>query len=195
MINFQLKENEIKPLQQAMDTEMQKALKHFEGELLKIRSGRAHTSLVEDIQVSCYGGAPMALKGLAALTAPESDMIVIQPWDTSILADIERAISNSDIGVTPLNDGNILRIRLPKMSSERRDELLKVLGKKLEECRIAIRNIRKEFNNFIRDAQKSKTISENFFNRLEDVVQDATDAMIKKAEQAAQKKEADLTSL
>lgn len=195
MINFELKENESKPFQQAMETEMQKPLKHFDGELIKIRSGRAHTSLVEDIQVSCYGGAPMALKALAALNTPESDMIVIQPWDASIIPDIERALATSNIGISPINDGNILRLRLPKMSSERRDELAKTLGKKLEECRISIRNVRKEFNNLIRDAKQNKTISENFFNRLEDVVKNTTEAMIKKAEQAAQKKEADLGSI
>src|SRR5437870_282344 len=126
-------ENDVKSFETPMKAEMEKPLKHFDGELIKIRTGRAHTSLVEDIQVSCYGQAPMPLKNVAAITAPDSRMIVIQPWDAATLPDIEKALKNSEVGVTPASDGALIRLQLPEMSSNRRDELLKILGKKLEE--------------------------------------------------------------
>lgn len=190
-----LVENDTKTFEAAMTAEMDKALKHFEGELIKIRTGRAHVSMVDDLKIIVYGGQTMALKGVATLGAPESDLITIQPWDTSIIADIEKAIMTSDLGVKPQNDGGIIRIQLPKMSAARREELVKVLGKKAEDCKIAIRNIRKDFNNIIRDAKKDKTISENFFNRLEDLLQKVTDNFTKKIDTMSEKKQAELTSI
>ncbi|HRN77958.1 MAG TPA: ribosome recycling factor [Candidatus Dependentiae bacterium] len=194
-LEIQLIENDVKSFQTPMEAELEKPIKHFQGELAKIRSGRAHTSMIEDIQVSAYGQAPMALKNLASLAAPEARLLTIQPWDSSIIADIERAINTSDLGVKPANDGSIIRIQLPNVSAERREELLKVLNKKTEECRIAIRNIRKDFNNLIRDAKKDKKISENFFNRLSDVLQKVTDTYIQKVDDLSKKKEKDITTL
>ncbi len=194
MKDITLIENESKPFEQAMNDEMQKAIKHFEGELVKIRTGRAHTSLVEDVKVDVYDGSPMPLKNVAAITAPDARLIVIQPWDITTIPAIERAIMSSEIGITPQVDGKIIRLSLPDMSSARREELIKVLGKKLEECRVSIRNMRKDFNNFIRDAKKDKKISENFFNRLGDLVQNATDKWIAKADEMGQKKEKELKS-
>ena len=193
--NIELRENESKPVEMAMNQEIEKAVKHFDAELIKIRTGRANPALVEDIRISVYGGDPMPLKGLAAIAAPEARLITIQPWDDSIISDIEKAIKDSDLGVTPANDGKFIRITLPEMSSSRRDELAKVLGKKLEEARIAIRNIRKEFNNLIRDGKKDKTISTDFFNRLEGNIQKITNESIKRVETLAGKKEKDLTTV
>lgn len=192
--NLQLVENEQKPFEQAMSQEMDKAIKHLEGELIKVRTGRAHTSMVEDLQVVVYGGQPMALKALAAIAAPDARLITIQPWDESSIGEIERAIKESDLGITPQNDGKVIRLVLPEMSSDRREDLIKILGKKLEEARVAVRNIRKDFNNLIRDAKKDKTISENFFNRLSDVLQKITDKYIKQIDDMGKKKEADITS-
>jgi ribosome recycling factor len=194
MKDITLIENEPKAFEEAMNDEMKKATSHFEGELAKIRTGRAHTSLVEDIKVDCYDGSPMALKNVAALSAADARMIVIQPWDISTIPAIERALMGSDVGITPQVDGKIIRLVLPEMSSTRREELIKILGKKLEECKVSIRNIRKDFNNLTRDAKKDKKISENFFNRLGDLVQTATDKWIAKADQMAQKKEKELKS-
>jgi ribosome recycling factor len=194
-IDIVLVENDVKSFQKPMESEMAGPMKHFERELAKIRSGRAHTNLIEDLQVSAYGQAPVALKNLASLAAPESRLLTIQPWDKTIIGDIEKAISLSDLGITPVNDGNIIRLQLPNVSSERREELLKTLNKKLEECKVSIRNIRKDFNNIIRDAKKNKTISENFFNRLEDVLQDVTDKFCGQADQMAKKREQDITTL
>jgi ribosome recycling factor len=188
-------ENDTKTFETAISAEMDKAIKHFEGELIKIRTGRAHVSMVEDLKIIVYGGQTMALKAVATLGAPESDLITIQPWDASIIADIEKAILTSDLGVKPQSDGGIIRIQLPKMSTSRREELAKILGKKAEDCKIAIRNIRKDFNNIIRDAKKDKTISENFFNRLEDLLQKNTDNFTKKTDVMSEKKNVELTSI
>lgn len=188
-------ENDSKSFQTAMEAEINKAIKHFEGELVKIRTGRAHTSLVDDLPVSSYGQAPVALKGLAAISAADARLIVIQPWDPGIIPDIEKAILNSDIGLRPANDGKSIRLSLPEMSTARREELTKILGKKEEECKVSIRNIRKDFNNAIRDAKKDKLISENFFSRLSDLLQEITDKFIKQTETLAQKKEKEITQV
>lgn len=195
MAQIVITENDIKSFQTPMEAEMSKAIKHFEGELIKIRTGRAHTSMVEDLPVSCYGQAPMALKSYASIAAPDARLITIQPWDASILSDIEKALKTSDLGVNPINDGAMIKIALPEMSSARREELVKILGKKLEECKVAVRNVRKDFNNLLRDAKKEKKISENFFNRLEDVLQKVTDSFIDKADQLSEKKEKELRSV
>lgn len=185
-------ENDIKSFQNPMEAEMNKPIKHFEGEIVKIRTGRAHTSLVEDLMVICYGQPAAPLKSYAAIAAPDSRLLTIQPWDASIIDDIEKAIKNSEIGINPLNDGKVIKLILPEMSTSRRDELIKVLHKKLEECKISVRNIRKDFNNLLRDAKKDKKISENFFNRLEDVLQKVTDKFIEKADQLSEKKEKEI---
>src|SRR5580692_2191293 len=149
MAEIILIENDVKSFQKPMEVEMENPLKHFERELIKIRTGRAHTSMIEDIPVSCYGQDPVPLKGLGAVTAPDPRLLTVQPWDSSIISDIEKAIAASGFGVSPVNDGKVIRLRLPEMSSERRDELIKLLHKKLEECRVAIRNVRKDFKNII----------------------------------------------
>ncbi len=195
MAEIKIIENDVKSFQTPMETEMQKVIKHFETELLKIRTGRAHTSLVEDIQVVGYTGTPMSINKVAVLAAPESRLITIQPWDTSMIDPIEKAILASDTGLTPVNDGKIIRINLPEMSTSRRDELVKILQKKSNEGKERLRDVRKEFNNILRDAKKDKKISENFFNRLEDVLQKVTDKFIAQLDQMVQKKEKDVRSV
>ncbi len=195
MAELILIENDIKSFQKPMEADMENPLKHFERELIKIRTGRAHTSMIEDIMVSCYGQDAVPLKGLGAVCAPDSRLLTVQPWDSSIIADIEKAIAASGFGVTPANDGKIIRLRLPEMSSERREELIKLLHKKLEECRVSIRNVRKDFKNIITDAKKDKKISETFHNRLADVLQEITDAYIAKVEAMAKKKEVELATV
>ncbi len=194
-LEIQLTENDVRGFQSPMEAEAEKAIKHFEGELIKIRTNRAHTSLVDGLDVAAYGQAPMPLKTLAVLTAPEARLITVQPWDTSIIPDIEKAIIASGIGINPRNDGKIIYLQLPEMSSERRDELVKILGKKLEECKVTIRNVRKEFHNLIRNAKKDRTISENFHNRLESVLQKITDNFVAKADSLAEKKKKDITTV
>lgn len=194
-IQFTIIENETKKFQDAMNNEMDIALKHFEKELLKIRTGRAHHSLIEDIAVACYGQSPAPLRNYASITIPDSRLMIVQPWDTSTLGDIEKGLLESDLGVTPQNDGKVIKIQLPEMSGSRREELIKFLGKKLEECRTGLRNVRKDFHNLVRDAKKDKKISEDFHNRLMDELQKITDVFIKKADDKAKKKEDDIRAV
>ncbi len=194
-IDINLIENDVKSFQKPIESEMKKAIKHFEGELIKIRTGRVHTSLIENILVSCYNQPAMPLKNFASLAAPEVRILTIQPWDSSIIPDIEKAISNSNLGVAPVNDGKIVRLQLPEMSTTRRQELVKVLGQKCEESKVVIRNIRKDFNNLIRDAKKDKTISENFYNRLCDVLKKITDTFTEETDLITKKKKEEITTI
>lgn len=168
-------ENEVKGFEAAVKEEMMVAVKHFEKELVSIRTGRASASILDHVKVECYGQM-MSLKELATVATPDARLITIQPWDKSSIVAIEKAIQNSDIGITPANDGTVIRLQLPMMSSDRRDELVKILGKKTEESRISIRNVRKEFHNQIREAEKKSTISEDFARRLSDILQKTTDS-------------------
>ena len=195
MAEIILIENDIKSFQKPMESEMESPLKHFERELAKIRTGRAHTSMIEDIAVSCYGQDAVPLKGLGVVSAPDPRLLTVQPWDVSVIPDIEKAIAASGVGIAPVNDGKIIRLRLPEMSSDRREELIKQLHKKLEECRVAIRNVRKDFKNLLTDAKKDKKVSENFHNRLADVLQEITDSYIAKVEGMAKKKEVELATV
>jgi ribosome recycling factor len=168
--------------------EMQQHLEHFEKEMQKLRTGRASSSLVEDLSVVCYGSA-MRLKDIASITVPEVSLIVVQPWDANNIEGIEKAIQQSELHVTPTNDGNLVRIPLPPMSAARREELVKTLYKKLEECKVELRGVRKEFNNIVRDSEKNKAISEDTAKRLQAVLQKCTDDFTKKADDLAAKKE------
>lgn len=183
-----------KNFEKSLDLEMDPLVKHFEKELLKVRTGRAQPSLVEGLKVNCYN-TTMALKEVAGISAPEAQLIVIQPWDPAVLSDIEKAILISDLGLTPLNDGNIIRIQLPKMSSERREELIKTLHKKGEECRISLRNIRKEAQAIMRDAEKGKKLSEDYIRRLQDSLQKITDKYIEIVDKIIHKKEDEVRQL
>lgn len=194
MAELVLIENDIKSFQKPMELEMQGPIGHFERELIKIRTGRAHTSMIEDIPVSCYGQDAVPLKGLGTVAAPDPRLLTIQPWDSSVIVDIEKAIVAMGFGVSPVNDGKVIRLRLPEMSSDRRTELVKLLHKKLEECKVAIRNVRKDFKNILTDAKKDKKISENFVSRLSDVLQETTDSYIAKVEAMSKKKELELTT-
>ncbi len=195
MIKFDLVENaSTKPFEKLIETEMDNHLKHFDKELIKIRTGRAHPSMIEDIKVNCYGSI-MPLKDLAAISAPDVQLLVVEPWDKSIINDIEKAISNSDVGLTPVNDGNLIRLALPRMTSARRDDLVKVLSKKLEDCKISLRNVRKDFHNFIRETEKNKKISEDTSRRLQDILQKITDRFTELADKLSKKKEDEIKQL
>jgi ribosome recycling factor len=179
--------------EKAIQPEMDKAIKYLEHEISKLRTGRASTALVEDLRVSAYG-SQMAIKELAAISIPDPKLIAIQPWDKSVINEIEKAIQNSDLGINPINDGDIIRIQLPQMSSERRDELLKILSKKLEESKVIVRSARKEFQNSIREADKKKVVSEDFAKRLQDILQKQTDNYIANVDSIGKKKESEIKS-
>jgi len=189
-----LTEGDLKGFEQSVNTEMQVPIKHFEKELAGIRTGRASTKLIEDIKVESYGQI-MSLRDLATLGAPDARLLTIQPWDKTQLAAIEKAILTSDVGLTPQNDGTMIRLALPPMSSERREEMVKILGKRTEECRIGIRGVRKEAHNAIKDAEKDGDISEDFAKRLMDALQKVTDANIKFADDLSAKKAHDIRAV
>ncbi len=187
-------EGDLRSFSSAIQEAMQAPLVHYDRELVNIRTGRASTALIENIMVDAYGQT-MAMRDVATLGAPDSRMLTIQPWDKSLINAIEKAIRNSDLGINPVNDGEMIRLQLPMMSTERREEMVKLLGKKTEECRVQIRNIRKECMNAIRDAEKSSEISEDFSKRLQDALQKETDAAIKAAEERHEKKASDIRSI
>ncbi len=194
MDEIAFQEGDSRSFEKLLASEMDKAVKHFEKELTTIRTGRASTALIENLRVECYGQF-MPLRELATLAAPEGRLLTIQPWDKSAISSIEAAIHNSDLGVTPANDGSIIRIQLPQMSSARREELVKLLGKKTEEARVAVRNVRKDFHNELREAEKKRIISEDFAKRLSTLMQKVTDQFIEKIDQTSDKKATEVNQI
>lgn len=137
-----------------------KAIEHLKSEIASLRTGRATPAIVEDIAVEAYG-TKQALKGLASISVLDAKTLQIEPWDKSVLADIETAIRNSQLGINPVNDGKVIRLPLPDLTQERRQELIKVLHTKLEQARIAIRQIREDVKKSIDQAEKAKEIAED----------------------------------
>lgn len=187
-----LVEGNLKSLEQPVSAEMDKSIAHLEKELASVRTGKAHVSMIEHIKVECYGGSIMNLKDIASLTAADVNLLTIQPWDSSVSNDIERALNNANLGITPQVDGDMIRLELPRMSSERREELAKQVNKKVEECKVAVRNIRKDAQNMIRDAEKKKSLSEDFAKRLNKTLQDLTDKYTNRADEIGTKKSSEL---
>lgn len=160
-------------------------------ELLAIRTGRAATSLVEGLMVSAYD-SESPLNTLATLAVPEARLLVIQPWDKSIIGAIERAIENSDLGITPSNDGTVIRLPFPPLSEERRRDLVKVVRAKVEDAKIAIRNIRRDTQDDVREAEREKMCSEDDAHRALQHLQEITDAEIVRADKAGDRKETEV---
>jgi len=190
-----IEEGNIKGFEKVVTAEMEKAMAHFEKELVGIRTGKAQVGMIEDIKVECYGGSTMRLRDVASLAAPDINMLTIQPWDKGIIGDIERGINLSHLGLTPIVDGDIIRLEIPRMTTARRDELSKLVGQKMETSKIDIRNIRKDVQNFVKDAQKGKKISEDFEKRLQKTLQDLTDSFVNKIDTQGEKKKAELKAL
>lgn len=194
MEEIAFKEGDSKSFEALCKDQMEKPIKHYEKDLGSIRTGRASIAMLENIMVESYGQI-MPLKEVASLGAPEPRLLTIQPWDKSIINEIEKAIAQSDLGATPVNDGNLIRIPLPQMSTARREEFVKILGKKTEDCKVAVRNIRKDFHNEVRDAQRKKIISEDFAKKLSESLQKVTDVFIERVDKVHEKKAAEITSL
>lgn len=173
---------------------MDKALAALDREFVKIRTGRASTSLVEDIKVDYYG-TPTPVSQVASVVVPDSRSLTIQPWDRGAFPLIEKAIMKSDLGLTPINDGKLIRINIPPLTEERRKELVKVARKYTEEAKIAIRNIRRDANDSLKKLEKDKTASEDDLKKAADAVQKLTDAQIAKADQKCQAKEKEIMEI
>jgi len=164
-----------------LDDRMNKAVETLESEYKRLRTGRASVSLVDGIRADYYGTAT-PLSQLATLTIPDPRTIVIQPWDNSVVGEIEKAILKSDLGLTPMNDGKAIRINIPPLTAERRRDLVKVVKKKAEESKVAVRNIRRDINEKIKDLKKDKKVSEDEQFRAQDEIQRITDDSVKKIE-------------
>ncbi len=167
---------------------MHKSLENFQEEILHIRSGRASTGLVDAIEVEAYGQR-MRLNQLASVSVPEPRLISIQPWDKGMIGPIEKAIMQSPLGVTPKNDGVLIRVPLPELSEDRRKEFVKLIGKLAEESRVAVRNVRRHELEAIK---KDKAIPEDEAHRLGDEIQKATDEFVGKIDAAFKAKEAEI---
>jgi ribosome recycling factor len=176
---------------QGIEGKMQASVKVFREDLATIRTGHATPALVEHIKVE-YAGVPTPLNHIAGISAPEAGLLVIQPWDKSSMGSIEKAILKSELGLNPANDGNIIRISIPPLSEERRQELIKVVHRRVEERRIVVRNLRHEAMNELKKLEKDKEISQDEQRRAQDQLQKLTDRFISDIEQVGKDKEKEL---
>ncbi len=174
-----------------IEEKMQKTVEGLKKELATIRTGRATPTLIEHIKVE-YAGIPTPLNQVAGISAPEAKLLVIQPWDKNSMRSIEKAILTSDLGLNPVNDGNVIRINIPPLSEERRQELAKVVRRRIEERRIAIRNLRREAMDELKGLEKNKDISQDEHKRTLNQLQKLTDNFIADTEQIGRDKEAAL---
>jgi ribosome recycling factor len=173
---------------------MKKSVEALQDDLLSIRTGRASPALVEKLPVEYYGTAT-PLNQMASIAAPEPRLLVIRPWDPSALADIERAILRSDLGLTPMNDGMLIRLSIPRLTEERRRELVKVVSRRVEEARIAVRNLRRDALQDLKEFEKEKMISEDEFFRGKDKVQELTDEFVKEIDSIGKRKEEEVMEI
>ncbi len=174
-----------------LDDRMNKAVEVLETEYKKLRTGRASISLVDGIKADYYGTAT-PLNQLATLTIPDPRTIVIQPWDTSAVGEIEKAILKSDLGLTPMNDGKAIRINIPPLTTERRRDLVKIVKKRAEESKVAVRNIRRDINEKIKELKKDKKVSEDEQFRAQEEIQKITDDFVKKIDVVFSAKEKEI---
>ena len=173
------------------DQRMGKAVEALQRELATIRTGRANPGLVEHLRVDYYG-TPTPLQQLATVMAPEARLLTIQPYDKGSLGTIEKAIQKSDLGLNPSNDGAIIRLVIPQLTEERRRELVRIVHKKVEDGRVAIRNVRRDAHEMLRDLQREKEISEDDEHRAQDQLQKVTDRFVGEADTVGEEKEEEL---
>lgn len=170
---------------------MQKSFESLLHQYSKVRTGRASASILDDIRINYYG-QPTAVKQLCNISIPEPRTIVVQPWDKTTLADIEKAILGANIGITPENDGNVIRLPFPPLTEDKRKEIVKNLKKLAEDSRVAIRNIRRDANEQAKKMKKDSEISEDDEKKLLKEVQDLTDDWIKKIDEVERSKEKEI---
>lgn len=181
----------IKSVKKDAEDRMEKSIDHFQHELSTIRTGRATPSLLDIVKVDYYG-QKMPVNQLASITAPEPRLLVVQPWDKNALQPIEKAIMESELGLNPSNDGNVIRIPIPELSKERRENLLKVVKKMAEDTRVAIRNVRRDANDALKKMQKNHEISEDEMHVGIDEIQELTDKYIQKVDELLKIKEKEI---
>jgi len=177
-----------------VEAKMEKTLTALKSDLGKVRTGRASLALFDHIRIDYYGTST-PLQQVATLAVPEPRLISIQPWDTSIIGEIEKTILKSDLGLTPMNDGKILRITIPRLTEERRKELVKVVKKMGEASKVGLRNIRREANDQLKGLEKNKKISQDQLHQWMEKVQIATDKYIEKADGVISAKEKEILEI
>lgn len=184
----------INDIQQDASTRMKKSVESLKSELSKIRTGRAHPSLLDQITVSYYG-SETPLNQVANVAIEDSRTLTVTPWEKSLVQAVEKAIMSSDLGLNPAISGTVIRIPLPPLTEERRRDLVKLVKHEAENARVAIRNIRRDANSEIKELLKEKMVSEDEAHAAEEKIQKITDQFIKEIEKLLEKKEADLLSM
>jgi len=179
-----------------MDSEerMQKTIEVLRKDFASLRAGKANPAILEKVQVDYYG-VPTPINQMANVTAPEARLLVIQPWDKSIIPNVERAILKSDLGLNPSSDGTIIRIAIPQLTQERRKELVKIIKKKAEEAKVGIRNIRRDANDHFKSLEKSKDITVDEDKKAQDDVQKITDKCIAEVDKVFSNKEQEIMEI
>lgn len=173
---------------------MDKALIHLDEEFGAVRAGRANAKVLDRITVEYYG-SDTPLNGVATISTPDARTLVVQPWDTKLLKDIQKAIQTSDLGINPQNDGRVIRLVFPQLTEERRKDLVKQVRKLSEEAKVAMRNIRRDGMDYVKKLKKNSEITEDDQKKAEKDLQDLLDKMIKKVDAALAAKEKELMSL
>jgi ribosome recycling factor len=176
------------------EEKMKGAITALENDLATIRTGRASPALVERLPVEYYG-TPTPLQQLATISAPEPRLLTVKPFDPASIKDIERAFQASDLGLTPTNDGKLIRLSIPPLTEERRKDLIKVVHHRLEDARVAVRNVRRAAHDDLREFEKEKMISEDDLKRGETELQKLTDKYVEKVEELGQRKEAEIKEI
>lgn len=184
----------IQDLLKETEGRMVKAIQALEVDLRSVRTGRATPALVDRVMVDYYG-TPTPLNQLSVISAPEPNLLVVRPYDPSSLSDIERGIQQADLGFNPQNDGRIIRIPIPRLTEERRKEMVKHVSRRLEESKVAIRNVRRDSLEEMREYEKESLISEDDLVRGQDNLQDLTDKYIEKIDEIGERKEKDIMEI
>ena len=178
----------------ALDEQMSKAIKSLQREFTKVRTGRANANILDGVNIDYYG-SPTPIKQVGQVSTPEARLLQIQPFDKTILADIEKAIINANLGVTPSNDGNFIRIQFPALTEEKRKDLVKDVRKMGEDAKIAIRNSRRDQNEVVKKAEKNKEITEDDLKKFQDEIQKITDKFTAEVDKAVEAKEKELLTV
>lgn len=179
------------PVQQKTTDGMEKSLEHLKRDLSGLRTGRASVALLDNIRVDYYG-TMTPLKQVASVSTPEARLITVQPWDVKLIKEIEKALATSDLGITPSNDGKVIRVPLPPLTEERRKDLIKICKKHGEETKVQIRAVRRDANEELKKLQKEGKLSEDDLRRAEAEIQKLTDQYIVKIDQVLRKKEEEI---
>jgi ribosome recycling factor len=181
----------IQELRKKANERIQASIEALKKKFASVRTGRASLALLDGLTVDYYG-TPTPLQQVASLSLPDSRQILIQPWEQKIIPEIEKAIMKSDLGITPMNDGKLIRINIPALTEERRKQLVKVVKKEAEDAKVAVRNIRRDLNEELKKLEKEKHISEDDIKKEHDEVQKITDSFVKKIDEVLDHKEKEI---